>query len=314
MSPFQALLLKDYRTTRKGLIVPVYILAGIYILMIFTYIYARVHGGSHVHFNMNFSDIPTPFLTNMDFHAMVSFSMQVIMFMSFFGIVVGISMLVISSSLLNHDIQHKCELFHRSQPVTAWQITGSRFLVGIVGSLAVALVLGFINMIVVNVVTIIATPMHINWWMSLNGLILSFLHISVALLLLGSISFTLSAIFKNNAFGKGMLGLGGIEIATQIANFLLGVKIPSPIGSFFGFMMGGFKILTTQIQIQKYGAFTGGAMSGGNGNIAGFKLPSDFLSSMWGTLFTWQILEKLLICVALYIVATYIYQKREIQQ
>ncbi len=312
MSPLQALLLKDYRTTKKGLVVPVYILAGIYIFSIAAYIYAKLHTGGNANFNMNFADIPAPFLTNMDFHSMISFSIQAIMFMSFFGVVVGISMVVISSTLLNHDIQHKCELFHRSQPVSVWQITGSRYLVGIIGSLAVAFALGFINMIVVNIVSTIATPLRVDWWMSLNGLILSFLHISVALLLLGSICFILSSLFKSNAFGKGMLGIGGVEIATQIVNYLMGLKIPSPIGSFFKFIMSGFGNLSTQIQMQKYGAFT--AVQGKMGDITQFRLPADFLSTMWSTLFTWQILEKLLICAALYVIATYIYQKREIQQ
>jgi hypothetical protein len=312
MSPFQALLLKDYRTTRKGLIVPVYILAGIYVVMIAAYIFAKIHGGQNVEFNMNFADIPAPFLTNMDFHAMLSFSMQAIMFMSFFGIVVGISMGVVSSILLNHDVQHKCELFHRSQPVSVWEITGSRYLVGIVGSLVIAFALGFINMIVVNVISMMATPLHINWWMSFNGLILSFLHISVALMLLGSICYTLSAIFKSNAFGKGMLGLGGIEIATQLVNYMFSFKIPSPSASFFKFIMSGFGSLTQEITMQKYGAFS--AVQGKMGNIALFKLPPDFLTTMWSTLFTWTILEKLLICAGLFVIATYIYQKREVQQ
>jgi ABC-type transport system involved in multi-copper enzyme maturation permease subunit len=312
MSPFQALLLKDYRTTRKGLAVPIWILAGIYVVCIAAYIFAKIHGGQDVQFNMNFADIPKPFLTNMDFHAMVSFSMQAIMFMSFFGIVVGISMVVISASLLNHDIQHKCELFHRSQPVSVWEITGSRFLVGIVGSLAIAFALGFINMIIVNLISIFSIPLHINWWMSINGLILSFLHISVALLLIGSICFFLSSVFKTNAFGKGMLILGGAEIATQIVNYLFSFHIQSPSASFFKFIMSGFGTLTTQIQMQKYGAFV--TAQAKPGDIALFKLPPDFLQVMWSTLFTWQILEKILICVALYVIATYIYQKREIQQ
>jgi hypothetical protein len=312
MSPFQALLLKDYRTTRKGLVVPVYILAGIYVVMIAAYIFAKIHGGQNVEFNMNFADIPAAFLTNMDFHAMISFSMQAIMFMSFFGIVVGISLVVISSGLLNHDIHHKCELFHRSQPVSVWEITGSRYLVGIIGSLIIAFVLGLINMVVVNILTMIATPMHVNWWMSFNGLLLSFLHISVALLLLGSICYTLSAIFKSNAFGKGMLGLVGIDVAIQIVNYLFSFRIPAMSVSFFKFIMSGFSSLTTQITMQKYGAFA--TAQAKPSDIALFKLPPDFLTVMWSTLFTWQILEKLLICVALYVISTYIYQKREVQQ
>ncbi|HNX01566.1 MAG TPA: hypothetical protein PLE74_07120 [Candidatus Cloacimonadota bacterium] len=313
MSQFQALLLKDYRTTRKGLLVPAYILAGIYLVSILAYVIARVHFGPNSGaVQMSLADIPTPFLTNMDFHAMVSFSMQVLMFMSFFGIVVGISLIVVSSSLLNSDVHNKCELFHRSQPVTVWEITGSRFLIGIGGSLAVALALGFINMIVMNVVSLIWTPLHVNWWMSFNGLILSFLHIGVALMLLGTICFTLSAIFRTNAFGKGILGLGGIEIAIQIVNYLFRFRIPSPSASFFKFIMSGFGKLNMEITTQKYGAFASAAAK--PSDIANFRLPPDFLSAMWSTLFTWNTVEKLLICAALYVIATYIYQQREVQQ
>jgi hypothetical protein len=312
MSPFQALMLKDYRINRKGLFVPVWILAGIYIFSIAAYLFTKLNPNLNAQFQMGLADIPAPFLTNMDFHSMISFSMQAIMFMSFFGIVVGISMVVISASLLNHDIQHKCELFHRSQPVSIWEITGSRFIIGIGGSLAIAFILGFFNMLIVNLISIISTPLHIDWWMSINGLVLSFLHISIALLLLGSICYTLSAIFRSNAFGKGMLGLGGIEIATQIVNYLFSFHIQSPSASFFKFIMSGFNTLSVQITMQKYGAFA--TVNAKPSDISLFKLPPDFLSSMWSTLFTWQILEKLLICVGLFVISTYIYQKREVQQ
>lgn len=309
MTPLKVLVIKDLQANRKILMVPIWFVLGMYVLLAASIAFGYATGNT----NMSVNGIPLALLANENLHKMMSFVMQSSMFIGFLGLIFGISMSIISASLLNQDIKHKCELFHRSQPVSVWQITASRFIAGIGGLLGLALVIGIFNMILSNILAMSLTPMRVDWWMSINGLVLSWLHFSVAMAVLGSILFLFSSIFKDNAFGLGVGGLGVLQLITLIINKLYGWHVPYILNAIFKLIMSGILSISTVLpSSQQFGIITVNT-GGQEPNLAAFVVPQHFLYNLWTTLFTWGIGFKLLFCAVMFVLATCIYHRREVQ-
>ncbi len=308
MKTLKALVIKDLQANRKSLMVPIWYVLGMYVFMAGSILFASATGTK----NMSISGIPLDLLANDNLHQMLSFVMQSAMFFGFLGIIFVIAMSIISSTLLNQDIKHKCELFHRSQPVSVWKITASRFIAGIGGLIALALAIGVLNMFLSNFLAMLFTPMNVNWWMSLNGLILSWLHFSIAIMVLGSILFMLSAIFKDNAFGLGSAVIGALQLVTLFLNKIYGWKIPYIANAIFKLIMSGIlKIQAYLPTSQQFGIVT--IRTGSEPNLSTFVVPPNFLTSIWSSLFTWDIAFKFFFCAVMFVIATYIYKRREVQ-
>jgi hypothetical protein len=231
--------------------------------------------------------------------------------------------MILSTTLLNQDVKNKCELFHRSQPVNVWKLTASRFLAGIGGMVALSLALGLINFLVINVIVSVTTPLRLDWWLAINGFFLSWLHMSIVLLVSGSMGYLLSAVFRDNAMGKGILGIAGIEIVIRALNGFYKTGLPSLVENLFKLIMSGLSQFQNAVTVMKYGSlsfYSPGTGTSSNISIGGvghaansFQMPVSFTGNLWATLFTWDIVFKLLLCVGLYALATYIYHKREVQ-
>jgi hypothetical protein len=312
MNPLKALIIKDFQANKKMLMMPIWYLLGSYVIMIASMIFASMNGDK----NVTISGIPLELLANNNLHMIMSFGIQAAMFFGFMGFIFAISMSATSSTMLNQDIKHKCELFHRSQPVSIWKITGSRFIAGVGGQLALALVIGVINMILSIIVISMTTPMRIDLWMSLNGFLLSWMHFSIALLVLGSILFLASSIFKDNAFGITIGGFGALQIVAFFLNKIYHWNIPYILNAIYKLIMSGIlniqKVIPT---MQQFGLVSINHKNGpGTGpDLSGFVIPHSFLYNMWSTLFTWDIALKLVLCAAMFVIATCIYHRREVQ-
>jgi MFS family permease len=308
MTSLKALIIKDLQANRKVLLIPIWFVLSMYAVLAVSIAYATTSGNT----NMYVSGIPLDLLANENLHRMMSFVMQSAMFIGSLGMIFAMSMLIISSSLLNQDIKRKCELFHRSQPVSVWQITASRFIAGIGGLLGLALAIGVFNMILSNILAMSLTPMRVDWWMSINGLVLSWLHFSIAMLVLGSSLFLFSSIFRDNAFIIGYGSLGLIQVITIILNKLYGWKIPYILSAIFKLIMSGILSISSVLPTsQQFGLIT--VRTGQEPNLASFIVPEHFLYNLWTTLFTWNIAFKLLFCVVMFVLATCIYHRREVQ-
>lgn len=307
MNSFKALVIKDLQANRKILMVPVWFVLAMYVMMLFSIIYAWASGTS----NMSMNGIPVEFLSNPELHRMMSFLMHFVSFIGSLGLLFTVAMFILGSTLLNQDIKHKCELFHRSQPVSVWQITGSRFVAGIGGLILVSLAIGFVNMLLTNITAAILTPFQIDWWLSLNGLLLSWLHFSIAMLVLGSMLFLLSAIFRDHAFGLGIGGLGLLQLITFILNKLYGWNIPYILNAIFKLITSG--IVNIQKVVPSMHSFGIVTVRTSEPDISNLVIPPHFIYNLWTTLFTWDIAFKLVFCAVLFIIATYVYKQREVQ-
>lgn len=308
MTPFKALVIKDLQANKKGLMVPIWFMLGSYAIFALSSIFAVGSGNA----NASFSGIPLSFLANNSLHEMLSFALQAAMFFSFLGFVFVISLSFMSGTTLNQDVKNKCELFHRSQPVSIWKITGSRYLVGIGGPITLSFILGIINMLVSFLVINLTTPMQIDLWMSLNGFMLSWLHFSIALMVLGSIQFLFSAANKENSY-YGFAGIFALQAVTFAVNKSYGWHLPYILKILYKLILSG--ILNVQQALPTTAQFGIVTLQTGNHmpDLTKFVIPPNFLHNMWGTLFTWDIALKFVVCAALYVVATCIYHRREVQ-
>jgi hypothetical protein len=308
MTPFKALVIKDLQANRKALMIPIWYLLGSYAIMVVSGIFALSSGKA----NASVSGIPLSYLSNNNLHEMMSFVIQAAMFFGFLGFVYAISISFTSGTMLNQDIKLKCELFHRSQPVSIWQISGSRYLVGIGGPIALSFVLGFINMLISFLVISIFTPMRIDLWMSLNGFTLSWLHCAIALMVLGSLQYVLSSTFKENG-AFGFIAIIGVQVVTFALNKIYGWHLPYILKILYKLIMSGIlnvqKVLPTSHEFGIVTVQTGAPAP----DLSSFVIPPNFLPNLWSTLFTWDIAFKFLFCAVMFVLATCIYHRREVQ-
>ena len=143
------------------------------------------------------------------------------------GILSLIFTIILTQGALNEDIRQNYELFHRSQPVSIWQRSLSKFTMGIAGNWVVlALIIAF-TFIIINLILIIFG--QFSFWASLSGSLQGFFIYARLGLLVGAICFFLSALFKDKAFLQGLAILVGIQFLFMILNTLLGWKLPLPL-------------------------------------------------------------------------------------
>jgi hypothetical protein len=241
-----------------------------------------------------------------------SFAIQVGLFFGFLGIIFGIPIMGSCTFILNYDVKAKCELFHRSQPVSVWKLTASRFLVTIGGLIVLSLFAGLLQLIFSNILLIMYTPMQVNLWLAFNGILLSWIHMSISILVIGSIGFLLSAIFKEGSFGKGALALGALEIAVFVLNYFLDLGIPSPFKGLMRLMFSNINNFVSNFPNCNY-AFNVSNNQAQSVYPASVPSQSEILTTAWSTVFTWGVALKLAVCGALFTLATCIYHRREVQ-
>jgi ABC-type transport system involved in multi-copper enzyme maturation permease subunit len=304
----KALIVKDLQINRKTLLVPVWFVLALYLLSAVMVTVAISKGGE----NVVVGGVPIELLNNPDLSRIISFAVQVGLFLGILGFLFATSMIILGSTLLNSDVKHKCELFHRSQPVSVWEITASRFIAGIGGLVGVAFAIGLFQYLVGNLTLLIITPLKVDWWLSLNGFLAGWAHLSVSLLVLGSICFFLSSVFRDNAFGKGALILGAVELAIVIIDKTMNIHIPSPSVGLFKLIGSNIASFTEIFPTMNYGVQVGHAVNTGQ-NLDMFKVPPYFLYNVWSTILSWSVALKVAVSGALYLLATYIYKKREVQ-
>ncbi|MBT3169327.1 MAG: hypothetical protein HN952_02320 [Candidatus Cloacimonetes bacterium] len=215
MHKFKALLLKDFWINKKTLLIPIWIMAGFYLLMIISGLFAYFNSSTEMNF-MQFDGLESTSII----YYIANFSMITLPGLFFLLFTINIM-----QSALNEDRKQNCELFHRSMPVSEWHICGSKFLVGLVGNWAVLIGIGIFNFIVMN--SIMAFYLNFDFLHAFVGFFHSILLFLKTGLVLGSIAFFLSAIFKEKAFARGIGILLLLWIVTKILNAIYGWNLPS---------------------------------------------------------------------------------------
>ncbi len=204
MSHYLTLLKTEYIKRKSSYWLPVWIVAGIVLLVLIISITAMVAHWDEIEIGMinmafDYEDIQDGVM----FGTYGSMILVVFVF--------SIFLLITSQSSLSKEKELGCELFYRCQPVNIWVCTAAKYLMhvfaGAVFLLGIGLILGLIMAIVLA-----STMGGFYLGSAIVGSLLGVvLYLKIALVF-GSLLFLFSSIFKNNAFLKGAIFLGLIDL------------------------------------------------------------------------------------------------------
>jgi len=141
----------------------------------------------------------------------------------FAGFVQGLTALSIGNQSLNLEKARKCEIFYRSQPVSIWHYSLSKYIVALVGPIIILILTGMINLLLVIPFLNPIFPFKIGD--ALSGLSVSILLYSRSIIVLGSIGFLVSGIFKEKAFLKLVLILVSAQLVIVFSHFSIGTPM-----------------------------------------------------------------------------------------
>ena len=282
MNKFKTLVRKDWIISKKTLLMPFWITAGFYLLIILGIVIAYYKGD--VQSNLFDFPVDTP-INAISYIANLSV-------VGFPGLMSIIFIILLMQGALNEDIRRKCGLFHRSQPVSIWLRTGSKFYVGLIGNWIVLFLIALFTFIVVNI--ILTTIHQFDVTTAISGMLQAFIAFVKTGLIVGSLTFFCSAIFKDKAFLKGLSILVAVQILFLIFNQMFGWDLPLPISYLIKLMTfdAGQKVL---VGIDDFEAL-------------------NLIKNAWNSiLFNWKTLYQILFSGALFAGATLIYKNKEIK-
>lgn len=119
MKQFKTLLIKELRTHKNNLLIPVWATASAYLLILIALIIGYFKFGAEV----IQLDIPAAASSN-DIAIMYwAANMVIASLIGFASFIGGLGM---ADNMLNDDYKKKCEIFHLSQPVSLIKILGSK--------------------------------------------------------------------------------------------------------------------------------------------------------------------------------------------
>ncbi len=282
MDKLKVIMIKDWHINKKSLLIPFWITAGFYAFILLSVAFAYFKG------DMNFSMIsldtgpPVPEINYIVNMAILGLP----------GLMSLLFIIMLTQGALNEDIRRNCELFHRSQPVSIWFRTGSKYLMGIAGNWAVMLIIALFNFLVINI--ILAIFHQFDFYSAINGMMLASISFMKTGLIIGSITFFFSAVFKDKAFFRGFAILLGIQFLFMIVNAMLNWHLPLP--------------LTYLFKLVKLNPMEG------LGNNVNSLIIRDHISTAWNSiLFNWKTLIQFAFSGALFVGATWVYKNKEIK-
>ncbi|MCF7859260.1 MAG: hypothetical protein K9N07_08045 [Candidatus Cloacimonetes bacterium] len=282
MNKFTALLRKDIQISKNQLMIPLWIVAGFYLVILLISAISYFTGS----FNLNLGNIQGS--PSSDF---LNYILNMAL-MGLPGMISLIFIIILTQSALNENIRNHSELFHRSQPVSIWYQSASKYLVGIAGNWVILSLIALFNFIVFAF--IIASVDRFVISMAFLGTIQSLISFMKIGLIVGSLSFFVSAVFKDKAFLQGLAIIVGIQFLLIIINVIMQWHLPLPLSYLI-------KLINNSTPVGMKTILTNESL-----NI--------FIKETWmRILFNWKTLIQIAVSGLLFVVATIIYKNREIK-
>ncbi|MCK5816482.1 MAG: hypothetical protein KAH15_00625 [Candidatus Marinimicrobia bacterium] len=197
MNQIKTLFLAEYQKRRSSYWWPLWIVAGLTVLSLLALLVAFLIDSPNI--VMYGSDGSREGLRIGMYGVMFSFGMIFVLFMA-----------LSAQSSLNREKQLGSDLFFRCQPVCTWKITAVKYVIHIFGSSLLLLGFGIIFALILSIVSVFFAD-GFYFGQALYGTFLGWITYLKVALVLGSLSFFFSSVFKNNALILGMAGLGILE-------------------------------------------------------------------------------------------------------
>jgi len=208
------------------------------------------------------------------------------------GFISLIFIITLTQGALNENIRNNSELFHRSQPVSIWYQSASRYIVGIAGNWLVLFAIAIFNFLLVAIILAIVDKFMFTT--ALAGIAQSIVSFMKTGLIIGSLTFFFSAVFKDKAFLQGLAIVVGVQFLFIILNALMQWHLPLPLSYLI-------KLINTATP------------SSINPEIFNENV-SYYIMEIWKKiLINWNTLLQVAVSGVLFVGATLIYKSREIK-
>ncbi|MEA2095444.1 MAG: hypothetical protein U9P73_01955 [Candidatus Cloacimonadota bacterium] len=282
MNKFKALIKKDLQINKKTLIIPLWITAGFYLLILLISAVAYFTGDLNIDLG-NMQGTPPSEAINYIVNLAI---------MGLPGLISLIFIIILTQGALNENIRNNSELFHRSQPVSIWYQSASRYIVGIAGNWLALFAIAIFNFIIVAIILAVADKFIFST--AFAGMAQSVVSFMKTGLIIGSITFFFSAVFKDKAFLQGLAIIVGVQFLFTILNMLMQWHLPLPLS----YIMKLINASTpTSIEPEVF-----------NENV------SYYILEIWKKiLINWNTLLQVGVSGVLFVGATLIYKSREIK-
>lgn len=217
MKQFNALMTKEWKTHWASFLLPVWVSAGVYALVLIGWIISLFRGDGVIYQIQ--SETLEQGLENIILYGATSVTTAMLGFIS---ILTAISL---ADSLINGGYKHHCEILHFSQPVSFEKIAISKYLFTIMGSILLLGAMSLFNTLVVALLTGIF--LQSQFYNGIMSWLQTWIITSLSIVLLGSLYWFFAGLFKKKSFLLGTLVILGIEAAIGVLNYTAGWNIPS---------------------------------------------------------------------------------------
>ena len=197
MKQIKTLILAEYQKRKSLYWWPLWIVAGLTVLSLLALLVAFIIDSPNIVINVSDGS-----------REGLRIGMYGVMFS--FGIIFALFMALSAQSSLNREKQLGSDLFFRSQPVCTWKVTAVKYGMHVFASSLILLGFGIIFALILSIVGVFFDE-GFYFGQALYGTFLGWITYLKVVLVLGSLSFFFSSVFKNNALILGMAGLGILE-------------------------------------------------------------------------------------------------------
>lgn len=282
MNKFKALLRKDLQINKKTLMIPLWITAGFYLLILLISAVAYFIGDLQLNFGQIQGTPPSETINYIVNIAMMGLP----------GLISLIFVVILTQGALNENIRNNSELFHRSQPVSVWLQSASKYVVGIAGNWIALFIIAIFNFIIVAI--ILAVIDRFIFGIAIAGMLQSFFSFMKTGIIIGSLTFFCSAIFRDKAFLQGLAIIVGVQFLFIILNALLQWHLPLPLS-----------YIVKLINVATPSAMDNELV---NENVG------VYIKEAWTRIVVnWKTLMQMVVSGVLFAAATLIYKSREIK-
>ncbi len=292
-----ALIRKEVQVMGKKLFIPVWIIGGIYGMIILGVILALVlQHGKIIDYGEDAVSLKEAIRNELpfevaDFNRQISFVANYFAAMSL-SVLLFLNLALTTANVLNVSHRDNYELFHRAQPVSIFRITFSKLVAIVGGNWMIFFGLCVLNFLILNIYAVIQVNgvMTWNFLYAFVGMMQWILPALVISAILSALALFLSAIFQDSATVKSAGVILGLWLIITIFNRIYGWHIPSPFSYFSSVISIGIGQVNRVVLDQNE-----------------FPLPG------WSFFLNWKTLVHMLVGTLFFYLGTIIYSKREIK-
>jgi ABC-type transport system involved in multi-copper enzyme maturation permease subunit len=283
MKQFKALITKEWKTHWASFLLPVWVSAGVYVLILAGWIISSIKGQG-VLYQMQGETLEAG-LENVILFGAGSVTTAMLGFIS---ILTAISL---SDSVINGGFKNHCEILHFSQPVSFAKIALSKYLFTVKGGILLLSLMSLFNTVLISLLAGIL--LHSRFYYGIMGWLQGWIMVSFSIVLLGSMFWFFAGLFKKKSFLLGILVILGIEAAIGVLNYSASWSIPSLLDYLL-------KLISLDI------SFNPDLPHGG---IPDLEL---VIKQGWESILSWQSVLKLVYGAAFFIAGSLLYKRREL--